>query len=178
MDTQVISTLVSVGVGFLLGVGWDSLKEIRSTRKTRKGVRTVLFSEIKHNIRFLEKTHEDMESEQRKYKETVKPTGTGGYRCEGDPIQLLRSYHFEVLSRSAWESQMSFLSIALEEKEIESAFSFYSCLNDILVAHSEFQDFFLRDHNPGIRNVIAGQLLENVMMRIKSALEKRPSICP
>ena len=178
MDIQVISTLIGVMVGFALAAGWDYWKESRSTGETKKRVRTILSLEIKHNIYFLERVHQEVEAEQRKYKETVKSNGMGGHTYEGNPTKLLRDYHFEVLSRSAWETEMHLLPIALKEQEIESAFSFYSNLNDILVAHDEFQNSFSTEHNPATRNRVINRLLDNVMTRIKSALETRPSICP
>jgi len=173
---ELISTLIGVIVGFVLAALWEYMKDTRKEKKEGQGIRTILSQEIMYNVKFLTEVRDNIRSEEAKYKTTYKPDGQGGSTSEGNPIKVLASYHFSVLSQRAWEVHMQLLSSALSVKEIETAFLFYSNLNSAVAAQAKFHQSLDSPKDPATYLPLAYQRLTDVIKRIEATVQSYPKL--
>ena len=145
-----------------------------TTEEECRRVRSLLTQEINYNIRYLTETNDSVQTEEIKYKETLRSDRSGGWSSEGNPIKVLADFDSEALSQRAWQSLVHIAPSVLTEEEIQAVFSFYGNLSRIAAAQQNFLEFLRSKSDISIRSVIAGQKMQEVIKRIESVLNNYP----
>ncbi|MDP9309943.1 MAG: hypothetical protein M3R24_03430 [Chloroflexota bacterium] len=162
MDTETLSTLLSVLGGFLLAVGWETWKQSRAERGERRRVRTILGQEVAYNVAFLTHIRDELKAATEDHK--------------GNPTAVIGQAYSSALSSNVWESQIQHLPSALSEAEITATFRFYSHLCGVVTALDEYHYRRPTTNNPITSMSFVHSRIEMVKERVELALDAAPAI--